>query len=41
MIWMVSVRYIPNQRFDKETDAIIHLAGKAHDLKKYQRLLRI
>jgi nucleoside-diphosphate-sugar epimerase len=30
----ISVRYIPNQRFYIETDAIIHLAGKAHDLKK-------
>jgi nucleoside-diphosphate-sugar epimerase len=30
----MSVRYIPNQRFDIEADAIIHLAGKAHDLKK-------
>jgi nucleoside-diphosphate-sugar epimerase len=29
----MSVRYIPNQRFDIEADAIIHLAGKAHDLK--------
>jgi nucleoside-diphosphate-sugar epimerase len=30
----MSVRYIPNQQFDLETDAVIHLAGKAHDLKK-------
>ncbi|RKS89742.1 nucleoside-diphosphate-sugar epimerase [Flavobacterium limicola] len=30
----ISIRYIPNQRFDIEADAIIHLAGKAHDLKK-------
>lgn len=30
----MSVRYIPNQRFDLTGDAIIHLAGKAHDLKK-------
>jgi nucleoside-diphosphate-sugar epimerase len=29
------VRYIPNQRFYIETDAIIHLAGKAHDLKGF------
>lgn len=29
-----SVRYIPNQHFEIKTDAIIHLAGKAHDLKK-------
>lgn len=30
----VSVRYIHNQQFDLKADAIIHLAGKAHDLKK-------
>jgi nucleoside-diphosphate-sugar epimerase len=30
----VSVRYRPNQQFDLKGDAIIHLAGKAHDLKK-------
>jgi nucleoside-diphosphate-sugar epimerase len=30
----MSVRYIPDQRFDLKADAIIHLAGKAHDLKK-------
>ena len=30
----LSVRYIPNQQFDLKADAIIHLAGKAHDLKK-------
>ena len=30
----ISVRYQPNQNFDLTTDAIIHLAGKAHDLKK-------
>ena len=29
----LSVRYIPNQKFDLSGDAIIHLAGKAHDLK--------
>ncbi len=29
----ISVRYQPNQNFDLTTDAIIHLAGKAHDLK--------
>jgi nucleoside-diphosphate-sugar epimerase len=29
-----SVRYVANQRFEIKTDAIIHLAGKAHDLKK-------
>ena len=30
----LSVRYIPNQRFHLEGDVFIHLAGKAHDLKK-------
>ena len=30
----LSVRYFPHQQIDLETDAIIHLAGKAHDLKK-------
>lgn len=30
----IGVRYIPNQTFELNTDAIIHLAGKAHDLKK-------
>jgi nucleoside-diphosphate-sugar epimerase len=30
----VSVRYIPNQQFDINSDSIVHLAGKAHDLKK-------
>ena len=30
----ISVRYIPNQQFDLKTDTVIHLAGKAHDLKK-------
>ncbi|HKO75785.1 MAG TPA: NAD-dependent epimerase/dehydratase family protein [Flavobacterium sp.] len=30
----MSVRYHPNQKFDIKTDVIIHLAGKAHDLKK-------
>ncbi|HEU4790036.1 MAG TPA: NAD-dependent epimerase/dehydratase family protein [Flavobacterium sp.] len=28
-----SVRYLENQVFEFDTDAIIHLAGKAHDLK--------
>lgn len=28
------VRYLPNQQFEIKTDALIHLAGKAHDLKK-------
>jgi hypothetical protein len=34
----ISVRYIPNQRFYIETDAIIHLAGKAHDLKGFESI---
>ena len=29
----LSVRYQPNQQFDLKSDAVIHLAGKAHDLK--------
>lgn len=33
-IHSLSVRYIPNQIFDFKCNAIIHLAGKAHDLKK-------
>lgn len=33
----MSVRYIPNQQFDIKRDVIIHLAGKAHDLKKVSR----
>jgi nucleoside-diphosphate-sugar epimerase len=28
------VRYVPNQVFKIQEDAVIHLAGKAHDLKK-------
>lgn len=32
-IQTVSVRYVPNQKFDLKGDVIIHLAGKAHDLK--------
>ena len=30
----LSARYIINQSFKVSTDAIIHLSGKAHDLKK-------
>lgn len=30
----MSVRYIPNQQLDIEKDVLVHLAGKAHDLKK-------
>lgn len=33
----VSVRYLPNQQFDLKADVIIHLAGKAHDLKKVSK----
>ncbi|RTY91097.1 NAD-dependent epimerase/dehydratase family protein [Flavobacterium sp. RSP46] len=30
----MSMRFISNQKFDLKADAVIHLAGKAHDLKK-------
>ena len=30
----MSVRYISNQTFDFSAEAVIHLSGKAHDLKK-------
>lgn len=30
----MSVRFVPHQIFEIKTDIIIHLAGKAHDLKK-------
>jgi nucleoside-diphosphate-sugar epimerase len=33
----ISIRYVPNQRFHIKTDVIIHLAGKAHDLKKVSK----
>ena len=33
-IQALSVRYVPNQKFILDGDAVIHLAGKAHDLKK-------
>lgn len=29
-----SIRYVANQQFEINTNAIVHLAGKAHDLKK-------
>ena len=32
-----SIRYIPNQKIDINTDVVIHLAGKAHDLKKVSK----
>lgn len=34
LIKSISVRYIPNQKITLKTDAIVHLAGKAHDLNK-------
>jgi nucleoside-diphosphate-sugar epimerase len=33
----LSVRYVPDQEFNLETNAVIHLAGKAHDLKKVSK----
>lgn len=33
----LSVRYVPNQKFTFVTDVLIHLAGKAHDLKKVSK----
>ena len=33
----VSLRYIPNQKIEIKGDAFIHLAGKAHDLKKVSK----
>ena len=33
----LSIRYQPNQKIEIKTDAVIHLAGKAHDLKKVSR----
>jgi len=30
----LSIRYILNQTFDLKGGAVIHLGGKAHDLKK-------
>lgn len=32
-VFAQSVRFIPEQQFDFKADSIIHLAGKAHDLK--------
>jgi len=31
---LMSIRYVPNQKIEITTDVLIHLAGKAHDLKK-------
>jgi nucleoside-diphosphate-sugar epimerase len=33
----LSLRYVPNQQLEIDSDAIIHLAGKAHDLKKVSK----
>jgi nucleoside-diphosphate-sugar epimerase len=33
----MSFRYLPNQQIDLKADVIIHLAGKAHDLKKVSK----
>jgi nucleoside-diphosphate-sugar epimerase len=33
----MSVRYVPNQQFEINGDVVIHLAGKAHDLKKVSK----
>lgn len=33
----LSVRYVPNQKIKINADVIIHLAGKAHDLKKVSK----
>ncbi|MFW0737277.1 NAD-dependent epimerase/dehydratase family protein [Flavobacterium sp. T12S277] len=33
----LSVRYVPNQKIEINADTIIHLAGKAHDLKKVSK----
>ena len=33
----LSVRFIPNQKIEFDTDVIIHPAGKTHDLKKVSK----
>lgn len=33
----LSVRYVPSQKFTINADVLIHLAGKAHDLKKVSK----
>ncbi|MDX6182217.1 NAD-dependent epimerase/dehydratase family protein [Flavobacterium sp. Fl-77] len=33
----LGVRYLPNQKIEIKSDVIIHLAGKAHDLKKVSK----
>ncbi len=37
IIESLRVRYIPNQKFNLNTDVLVHLAGKAHDLKKVSK----
>lgn len=37
LIHPISLRYTPKQDIKIDTDAIIHLAGKAHDLKKVSK----
>ncbi|WP_281231880.1 NAD-dependent epimerase/dehydratase family protein [Flavobacterium gelatinilyticum] len=33
----LNIRYVPNQKIEIKADVVIHLAGKAHDLKKVSR----
>jgi nucleoside-diphosphate-sugar epimerase len=33
----LNIRFIPNQKIEIKSDVVIHLAGKAHDLKKVSR----
>jgi nucleoside-diphosphate-sugar epimerase len=37
LVEALSIRYLPKQKFDINADIIIHLAGKAHDLKKVSK----
>lgn len=32
----LSIRFDPNQQLKFRGDVVVHLAGKAHDLKKFQ-----
>ena len=36
-LFPLSARYLPKQSFEINTEALIHLAGKAHDVKKVAR----
>ena len=36
-LFPLSARYLPKQSFEISTEALIHLAGKAHDVKKVAR----